>query len=174
MTFRNSKKDGCVVRTRKPLFANKTNYGVLVFIIALVLGLAYCEKSEAQTSMYISPVNAVGGEIKSDSGQLSLGEQYKRFEVNLNLTRHDGFMYGGFGVRRMVGDGPFKLGIGGTYWMNESPGSNSDFTFSLGIRFEINERWSIDYLHGQYSKRQFSQSGSRPDRHSISLLTVWP
>ena len=90
-----------------------------------------------KTSMVFCPLIAVGGDTKSDSFEIGIAERFGRFEVQLQLNRYDGVMDGGISARRMIGDGPFQLGIGGTYWANQSPGSNSYFTFNLGMRYQF-------------------------------------
>lgn len=154
--------------TKKKIFANKTSYLVLAFIVSCALMLAFCEDAAAdfsieeqhdstagtssfnhgldrvcirktyatQTSMYFCPLVAVGGDIKGDSFEIGIADTIlPRVEAELRVNRFDGEMDGGFSMRRMIGDGKFKLGLGGTYWMNESPGSNSNFTFNLVLRY---------------------------------------
>ena len=86
-------------------------------------------------SLSFCPLMAVGGDINKGSFGLGFGDQFGRWEGQVNLNRFDGEMDGGFSVRRLIGDGPFKMALGGTYWINQSPGSSSNFTFNLGMRY---------------------------------------
>lgn len=90
------------------------------------------------TSMYGCPLVAVGGGIRSDSFELGLADElWPRWEGEIRLNRFDGVNDGGASIRRMIGDGPFKLGLGISYWINESPGSDSELTFNLSIRYYL-------------------------------------
>lgn len=91
---------------------------------------------ETGTSMYFCPLVAVGGELKRDSFEIGLTDKIlPRWEAEIRLNRYDGIMDGGVGVRRVIGDGPFNLFLGASYWIDESPGSNSNMTFNLGLRY---------------------------------------
>lgn len=88
------------------------------------------------TSFVFCPLVAIGGDIKGDSFELGIADElWPRWEGQIQIGRADGEMDGGFSMRRIVGDGPFQLGIGGSYWVTESPGSNSNFTFNLSLRY---------------------------------------
>jgi hypothetical protein len=92
---------------------------------------------ESGTSMYFAPLMAVGGDIRPGF-EFGMGEKlWKRWEGQIQLAYYDEEMDGGFTIRRVIGDGPFQMSLGGTYWINESPGSNSDFTFNLGMRYNF-------------------------------------
>jgi len=98
------------------------------------IGIRYTYDSG--TSVYFSPLVAVGGDISKGSFDLGVADKlWRRWEGQIQLTYYDNEMDGGFTIRRMIGDGPFQVGLGGTYWINESPGSNSNFTFNLGMRY---------------------------------------
>lgn len=92
---------------------------------------------ETDASVVLCPLVAIGGDMQNDSFEFGIADSWRRFEAQLNVNRTDGVMNGGFTVRRMIGDGPFKLGIGGTYWIKDSPGSGSQFTFQLGMRYRF-------------------------------------
>lgn len=88
------------------------------------------------TSFVLCPFVGIGGDMQSGSFELGIADKlWRRWEGQIQLGRVSGEMDGGFSVRRLVGDGPFKLSLGGTYWLNESPGSNSNFTFNLTMRY---------------------------------------
>lgn len=90
---------------------------------------------EQGVSFYLAPLVAVGGGI-GGGFEAGIGDYIgRRWEGQLQLALYKGDMDGGFTLRRAFGDGPFKMTFGGTYWLNESPGSNSDFTFNLGMRY---------------------------------------
>lgn len=124
----------------------KTDLLILAFIIGAALMLSYCE-AKAETSMHISPVLAVGGKFGKDSFQIAMTEHFGRYEVELTLTQFDRRMYNSVTARRVIGDGPFHLLFGGTWWPNWSPGTGANFTFDLGMRYRFNERWAIEYNH---------------------------
>lgn len=82
---------------------------------------------ETGASMYACPLVAVGGTPGSKSFEFGFADELlPRWEGEIKLSYFEENMYGGGTVRRMVGDGKFKLGLGLTYWVTESPGSNSD------------------------------------------------
>lgn len=88
------------------------------------------------TSLVVCPLLAIGGDIQSDSFELGLADElWDRWEGQITLNRTNGVMDGGGTVRRLIGDGNFKLSLGLTYWINQSPGSNSSVTFNLGMRY---------------------------------------
>ena len=91
---------------------------------------------ETGTSFVFCPVVAVGGDINKDSFELGIADElWDRWEGQITLNRYDGVMDGGVTVRRIVGDDDFQMFIGGSYWIDQSPGSNSNFTFNLGLRY---------------------------------------
>lgn len=99
------------------------------------IGVRY--KFATGTSMYLAPIMAVGGDI-GDGFELGMADElWDRWEGQIQLGYFNEEMDGGFTIRRMVGDGPFQFALGGTYWINESPGSNSNFTFNLGMRYNF-------------------------------------
>lgn len=89
----------------------------------------------SDTSVSFCPVVAVRGKPKRDSFELGVADRWGKWEGQINLVRYAGEMDGGFSFRRIIGDGKFNTTLGGTYWINQSPGSNSDFTFNLGLRY---------------------------------------
>ncbi len=91
---------------------------------------------ESGASIYLAPLVAVGGSIRGGF-DFGFAERWKRFEGQLQLSYYDENMYGGFSVRRIIGDGPFQLSLGGSYWIDESPGSDTPFTFNLGMRYNF-------------------------------------
>lgn len=91
---------------------------------------------ETGTSMVICPLVAIGGDIQKDSFEFGLSDElWPRWEGSITLNRTAGVMDGGAGIRRVVGDGKFQMLIGGSYWIDQSPGSDSNFTFNLGLRY---------------------------------------
>lgn len=87
-----------------------------------------------KNSFGVCPLLAEAGDI--DEGlALDFTEKLGRWEANLHIDYFREEMYGGVGVRRLIGDGPFQMGIGASYWVNESPGSDSQLTFNLGMRY---------------------------------------
>ncbi len=86
-------------------------------------------------SFLACPLVAVGGDTRTGFEIGIADELVDRWEAELRLTLFDDKTYGGIGARRVVGDGPFQMYIGGSYWVTESPGSNSNFTFNLGMRY---------------------------------------
>lgn len=91
--------------------------------------------ADEKTSMFFCPLVARGGDIERDSFELGLAEKFGRWEGEIRINRTGGEMDGGGTVRRLIGDGPFQLGLGLTYWINEAPASNSDVTFNLSLRY---------------------------------------
>jgi len=91
---------------------------------------------ETGSSAVFCPIVAVRGEVNEGSFELGIADRlWGRWEGQITLNQFDGTMYGGGSVRRMIGDGKFKMFIGLTGWINESPGSNSYVTFNLGMRY---------------------------------------
>ena len=87
------------------------------------------------TSMYYCPLVGTAGKVRTDQGELGIGEKFGRWEADIRLAYVREETWGGASVRRMVGDGPFQMGIGMSYWITESPGSNSQVTFNLVLRY---------------------------------------
>ena len=87
------------------------------------------------TSMYLCPLAGTRGDPKKGNFELGLAEKFGRWEGEVRLVYLEESTWGGGGVRRMIGDGPFQLGLGLSYWITESPGSNSQVTFNLMMRY---------------------------------------
>lgn len=90
------------------------------------------------TSVYFSPIVGVGGDLQNvfedGSFTFGIGEMIApRWQVQLNLAQYDADVFGGASLRRYIGDGPFRLALGGSYWIESAPGSGSAFTFNLGM-----------------------------------------
>lgn len=116
-----------------------SNSGITDFNSGLdQLGVRYTWNSGA--SFYLSPLVAVGGRVnrigRDSAFFIGFGENIgERWQAQLNLAFYEDEAYGGASLRRYVGDGPFQLSLGLTYWIDESPGSDSDVTFNLGMRY---------------------------------------
>ena len=91
--------------------------------------------ADEKTSLYLCPIVAVGGDLASDSWELGLAEKFGKWEGEIRINSYDAVVDGGGTVRRLIGTGPFQLGLGLTYWINDSPGSNSSVTFNLSMRY---------------------------------------
>lgn len=88
------------------------------------------------TSFLFCPVVGTSGDPHKDSFEIAVADKlWNRWEGEIRLNRTKGVMDGGVTVRRVAGDGPFQMYIGGSYWIDQSPGSNSNFTFNLGLRY---------------------------------------
>lgn len=59
----------------------------------------------------------------------------------------------------------FQIGIGISYWHNQSPAWNSNTPFTLMIGWQINDRWSI-------KERHFSTGGSSSKNGGLDMLTI--
>ena len=90
---------------------------------------------ETGASFSVCPLVAVGGDTRSDSFEVGFGDSWGRWEGQISLNSYDAEIDGGFTLRRMVGDDAFKMSIGMSYWINQSPGSDSYLTFNLGMRY---------------------------------------
>lgn len=90
---------------------------------------------ETGASFVACPLLAVGGDTRSGF-EIGFADQlWGRWEGQITLNSFDDEIDGGFTLRRIVGDEKFNMFIGGSYWIDESPGSNSNFTFNLGMRY---------------------------------------
>lgn len=88
------------------------------------------------TSGFGCPVVAVGGDVDTGSFEIGITDEIgDRWEGEVRLMRFRAQSNGGVTVRRMVGDGPFRMGIGVTQWIKDSFGSGSDMTFNLSLRW---------------------------------------
>lgn len=115
-------------------YTHDSNAGTTAFNQGLdQIGARYTFKTG--TSVYLSPLLAIGGNIERDSFHMGIADQFGKYEIQIQLNRVASVMDGGLTARRLIGDGPFQLSLGGTYWINESPGSDSTFTFNLGMRY---------------------------------------
>ena len=90
---------------------------------------------ETGTSFVVCPLVAVGGDTRGDSFEIGFADTWGRWEGQISLNSYDAEIDGGFTLRRMVGDEAFKMSIGMSYWIDQSPGSNSNLTFNLGMRY---------------------------------------
>lgn len=91
---------------------------------------------ETGASLAVCPLVAIGGDLQSDSFEIGIADElWPRWEGQITLNRTAGFMDGGATVRRLIGDGPFQMGIGLSYWISQSPGSNSSVTYNLSLRY---------------------------------------
>lgn len=87
-------------------------------------------------SFVFCPVVGVSGKVLKDSFELGVADElWPRWEGQITLNRTAGVMDGGGSIRRVVGDGPFNLFLGLSYWIDQSPGSDSNVTFNLGMRY---------------------------------------
>ena len=133
---------------KRKLFDKPAHYMILAFLITVVGMLAYCEDAEADTAMAFSPITAISGNIQhGQSGQLALKEYIDRYELGVALGSVDGDMHGLVEAKRIIGDGPFNLGLGAAYWLDGSPGSSSDVTFSLSLSYDFNDHAGIEWGH---------------------------
>ena len=90
------------------------------------------------SGFYACPLVAVSGDINKGSAEIGFSELIApRWRAEIRLTHFDDKMHGGGSVRRIIGDGPFQTSIGVSYWLDESPGSNSDVTYNLGLRWNF-------------------------------------
>lgn len=87
------------------------------------------------TSMYVCPFAGTRGQLQKGNFELGLGEKFGRWEGDIRLAYVREQTWGGATVRRVVGDGPFQMFLGASYWVTESPGTNSQVTFNLGMRY---------------------------------------
>lgn len=103
------------------------------------IGARYTFDSGA--SFYGAPILGVGGDVDLGSFLLGFAETFdERWQAQLQLAYFEDEPYGGIAVRRYIGDGPFKLALGASYWINGSPGSDSDVTFNLGFGYHFDSR----------------------------------
>ena len=88
------------------------------------------------TSFFVCPIVAVGGDVDWGSFELGFADTFfERWEGEIQIGYFENETYGGVTGRRVFGDGPFHIFIGVTAWVSESPGSNSDVTYNLGLRY---------------------------------------
>lgn len=129
----------------RELFSKPAHYLVLAFVFGLAFMLSECEAAE--TAMAISPVVAVSGDVQKGGGQLAIKEYISKYELGIALGTIGGDMHGLVEAKRIVGDGDFNLGIGAAYWLDQSPGSDSNVTFSLSLAYDFNDHLGVEWGH---------------------------
>lgn len=137
---------------------------VVLFIIGLLFMFAREAKSE--TIVSIAPGTQWVGGHKISGTTLKLVENIAdKYEFGLLLeTDIGGKVNGGFQVQRMVGK-KFQMGIGVTYWKNQTIAWNSQFTYALSLRWNINDNWLIEHSH-------WSTAGSSSKNFGLDMLMV--
>lgn len=149
----------------------KTVWAVAAFVAAFVFLLAY--EAKASTALELVPgVSWVGSERYTGTG-LAMHERFAgKYDVGLWLMssqetsgskRPD---YGGnmaFNVQRIVRWKDLELGLGGTYWANETPAWSSNTTFSLSVGYRIGSF--------EVRVRHFSTGGSSARNSGLDILT---
>ena len=154
---------------------------IILFCIMLVvlLTLPNGVYAKSQTSFDLSGYAvAVGGE-RYDSESLIFGETFdNKYRVGLILQlrldcpakkyckrgesdRANQALF----IQRVVKKGDFEMGIGMSYWHNQTPAWNSNTPYVLSVRYQIFENTHVGYTH-------FSTGGSSSNNGGMDLLTI--
>lgn len=149
----------------------KTTWFVLAFLALAAFMLATCEDSEA-AAMSLAPETLFVGGDKVSGSMIALREDYGRWEVGLNVVTEidPDEPNGGFQAQRMIGDGPFQLGIGAAYWQNQTAAWNSNFTFALAARYTFEDVLPVCDVYLQWD--HYSTSGTSTINSGLDMLTV--
>ncbi len=146
-------------------FKKPTTKLVLAFIVGLVLMLSYCDvRSETIMSVAIETQFVGGNKVKGST--LRFTENFlDKYELSLILqTDIGGEPNIGLRAQRFVG-GRFQMGVGASYWKNQTIAWNSNFTFSLSLRYNFNDRTFVELAHD-------STSGASTENSGLDMLFV--
>lgn len=157
--------------------ARPTAWLVFAFIVLFVV-LISKEADAAEPFLDFAPeTTAVGGTPYTGSFLL-FGERFKgKYDIGIGLTlegtcRSDDVCRSGDMPRnqfvlfqRIVTYKKFEMGLGFSYWHNQSAAWNSNTPFALHIGFNPSDRFVIRWRH-------FSTGGSSSNNGGFDLLTA--
>jgi len=144
-------------------FKKTTTKLVALFIIGLIL--LFAKEANSETIISVAPVTQWVGGHKVEGSTLKLVENIAdKYEFGIILSDIGGQVNGGVQAQRVVGK-KFQMGIGVTYWKNQTIAWNSQFTFALSLRWNINDNWLIEHSH-------WSTAGSSTRNSGLDMLMV--
>lgn len=158
---------------------SKTTWLIGGFIVLLVFMLATedADAAETTTSIEVAPTLFVAGN-RYNGGLLILEERFnKKYALGVGLTtewvcpdvndcrRGNGPTNQVVYAQRVVTHKKFEIGLGISYWHNQSPSwdSNTPYALSLGWNFNknLNAKW-----------RHFSTGGSSDRNGGLDMFTI--
>lgn len=135
--------------TVKEMFAKKTAWLILAFIIGLVF--MFANEAEASTQMWVAPESQFIAGKHTPGTALMISEKFGsgKYEasVMLNVNTEADDNNASVTVQRVVRYKKFQMGIGASYWHNQTRAWNSNTTFALSLRWNFNDRWSVQEMH---------------------------
>ena len=148
---------------------------ILAFIA--VLFFAFSKTADAaETTAELAPGTMFVAGHHYTGGTLILSERWRdKYELGLGLTTEWGctsscgrgegpsnqFVY----AMRVAVLKQFQIGIGISYWHNQTPAWNSNTPFTLMVGWQVDERWSVKLRH-------FSTGGTSTNNGGLDLLTA--
>ncbi len=158
-------------------WSKPTTYIIIAFIIGLAF-MAGKTAAAAETSFEIAPGTMFVSGSRYNGGLLLIEERWKsRYAIGAGLTttwecpsqndcpRGNGptnkFIY----AQLIFVYKKFEMGIGPSYWDNQSPAWNSNTPWALMIGWNFTDRLSI-------KERHFSTNGSSENNGGLDLLTI--
>lgn len=163
-------------RMKSP-WGKTTTVGIVVFL--MILFWFFSSEAKAQTFAEVS-IYAVGvGGERYESETIIITEEFGRkyqagllLQLRLDCVDKNECKRGestnanqAFFIQRISYYGDFSIGIGASYWKNQSPAWNSHTPFLLTMGYRMSDSLSLGYKH-------FSTGGSSSSNGGLDMLTV--
>lgn len=147
------------------IFKNKVAWLVLAFVMGIIA--MFAQEANADTSVYVAPETQFIAGDKVDGTMFSMVESFgdNKYEIGIHLNMHTGAEDNNAAVtlERVVRWKKFGMSLGVAAWKHETPAWNSTTTFSLGLRWEFDENWSVKWAH-------FSTGGSSSNNGGLDMI----
>jgi outer membrane cobalamin receptor len=152
-----------------------TTIGVIIFL--LLISFLFSQESEAETAIELSAGATFVASDKFDSETLFIIEKFdeKKYQVGLVIQTRlhciDECKRGSSGqnqaifIQRVTHLGNWKMGLGISYWHNQTPAWNSNTPYVLSAGYKISDNFDISWRH-------FSTGGSSSSNGGLDMLTI--
>ena len=152
-------------------------WGVILFLV--VLGYFFSQEADASETSYeiAAGITQVGG-IRYESADFLMKESFDEGKYHIGLLLQTGLYCiegercrgesdgnQAFFVQRVVRYGDAFLGLGFSYWHDQTPAWDSHTPFALSIGYELNEHVAITWRH-------FSTGGSSERNPGLDFISV--
>ena len=155
-----------------------TTIAIIGFILLAIWMFATEEADAAETTMEIAPGTLHVAGDRYTGGLLLIEERFKgKYALGFGLTtawdcvdqndcrRGNGpnnqFVY----VQRVITKNKFEIGLGISYWANETPSWNSHTPFALSLGYNFNKHLNIKLRH-------FSTAGSSSNNGGLDMINI--
>lgn len=159
----------------KDAFRKPTNWFVLLFILVVVFFFAKTADG-AETSMELAPGTMFVAGHRYNGGWLLVEETWNdKYSLAFGLTtvwncadsctRGEGPSNQFVQFQRVINYKKFEMGLGLSYWANETPAWSSHTPFSLHVGWNFTNHFGVNYRH-------YSTGGASIDNGGFDLLAV--